>query len=174
MRWAGKEKKCMRAKNGLICGPWRDSNLLSSNVATLGDRERDGAGGTCRGALAKSPIITSKLDSGGGLSGTGSLQRMKHYRDSSKKKSSSSCQIFSLSYPPAPLAVPHFLSHLPCSTFFLPSSPFINSSLCLISTFNTWMERKHPFSFPSPPNEFLHPPWLRQGPRTGGPGEPHL
>lgn len=63
---------------------------------------------------------------------------MKHYRDSSKKHSSS-CQIFSLSYPPAPFAVPHFLSHLSCSTFFLPSSPFINSTLCLISTFNTWM-----------------------------------
>lgn len=98
-------------------------------MATLGDRERDGAEGTCRGALAKSPIITSKLDSaGGGLSGTGSLQRMKHRRDRSKKNSSG-CQIFSLSYPPALFPVPRFLSL--CTLFYfllcsLPSSPFIN------------------------------------------------
>jgi len=48
-------------------------------VAVLGDREGEGARGTCSGALAKSPIITSKLDSaGGGLCDTGALRRMKH------------------------------------------------------------------------------------------------
>lgn len=48
-------------------------------VAVLGDREEEGARGTCKEALAKSPIITSKLDSAGrGLSDTGALQRMKH------------------------------------------------------------------------------------------------
>lgn len=54
--------------------------LISSHlcVAVLGDRGGEGARGTCRRALAKSPIITSKLDSaGGGLSDAGALQRMK-------------------------------------------------------------------------------------------------
>ena len=48
-------------------------------MAVLGDSETVGAGGTCRRALAKSAIITSKLDSaGGGPGDTGALQRMKH------------------------------------------------------------------------------------------------
>lgn len=141
-------------------------------MATLGDRERDGAGGTCRGALAKSPIITSKLDSGGGLSGTGSLQRMKHYRDSSKKKNPPQAVRFSPCHIPLPpsLYLTSSLISLVLLSSFLP--PPLLTPPCVLSPPLTpgWKESPHS----PPPNEFLHPLRLRQGQRTGGPGEPHL
>lgn len=158
-----KGKRSTRRTTGLVCRHWRDSHLLSSDMATLGDGECDGAGGTCRGALAKSPIITSKLDSaGGGLSG--SWEHWEPAEDETpqigKRK-----KILQLSdFLPLTSPCPHRctslpLGHLPCSTFFFssPSSPFINSSLCLIFTFNTWMPEwnestRSPFLFP--------PAWL--------------
>lgn len=141
----------------------RDSHLLSSNVATLGHGECDGAGGTCRGALAKSPIITSKLGAaGGGLSG--SWEHWEPAEDKTvqigvEKKTKKSLLWLSDFLPltsPCPLRCTSLpLGHQPCSTFFFtsPSSPFINSSPCPISTFNTWMlgwneNTRSPFLFP--------------------------
>lgn len=154
-------------------------------MATLGHGECDGAGGTCRGALAKSPIITSKLGAaGGGLSG--SWEHWEPAEDKTvqigvekkQKKASSGCQIFYLSHPPAPFAVPHFLSviNLVLLSSLLPLPPRLLTPprvLSLPLTPGCLDGMKTPVLLSSSPlPEFLRSLWLRKGPETGGPGEP--
>ena len=82
-------------------------------VAVLGDREGEGARDTCSGALAKSPIIISKLGSAGrGLYDTGALRRMKHRTETGVEISLplSAFPRFPSIIPPALFTVPHFLS----------------------------------------------------------------
>lgn len=97
-----------------------------------------------------------------------------------KKKSSSDCQIFSLSRPPTPSAVPHFLSaiYLVLLSSSLPLPPRLLSPPRVLSpplTPGCLDGMKAPVLLSSPhppPPELLHSPWLRKGPATGGPGEP--
>ena len=130
-----KERSCRGTKIGLIS---RLKGLSSPliYVAALGDREREGARGTCSGALAKSPIITSKLDSaGGGLSGTGALWRMNHHTEIGVKKGSSLCQFFPSCVPLPPLTVPHIPSviHLVLPSLSLPFAPPLLPPPCDLS-----------------------------------------
>lgn len=96
-----------------------------------------------------------------------------------KKKNSSGCQIFSLSHPPTPSTVPHFLSvTLVLLSSSLPLPLRLLSPPCVLSpplTPGCLDGMKAPVLFSSPrppPPEFLHSLWLRKGPVTGGPGEP--
>lgn len=114
------------------------SPLIS--VAVLGDRDREGEGatGTCNGALAKSPIITSKLDSaGGGLSDTGAPWRMKHCTEIGAESllPLSAFPRFPSIIPPAPFTVPHFLSviYLVLPSLSLPFPPPLLLPPCVLS-----------------------------------------
>lgn len=134
-----------RRKIGLICKLWKDSHLfLCMWLCWATEREKN-ARGTCSGALAKSPIITSKLDfAGGGLSDTGALWRMKHRTEIGVESllPLSAFPLFSL-LPPLHLLL-SFISSLSSTLSYLPYLfPFlplysITSSLHLIFVFNTW------------------------------------
>lgn len=132
------------------------SPLIS--VAVLGDRVGEGAWGTCSEVLAKSPIITSKLDSaGGGLSDTGALRRMKQRAEIGVESLLllSASPPVSLYHPSCPFYCTSLpFCHLPCPACLIasPSSLSMTSSLPLISTFNTWLPTMRSLSvLPFPP-----------------------
>lgn len=131
----------------------------------------EAARGTCSGALAKSPIITSKLDSArGSLSDTGALQRMKHCTEIGVE----SLRIFPSVIPPYPFTVPHFFSviYLVLPSLSLPFAlPRLLPPRVLSARLTPGRLDGKPYmrsislssSFLA---EFLHPLWLIKGPRT--------
>lgn len=133
-------------------------------VAVVSDGEGEKARGTCSGALAKSPIITSKLDfAGGGLSDTGALWRMKHCTEIEVESllPLSAVPTFSL-LPPHPFYCPSLpLCHLPCPTFLISSLSSHSTVLrppCILSVSLTpgCLDGSHSMSSLS---SFLFPPW---------------
>lgn len=112
----------------------RDSHCLILEGPCWETEEEEEVEGTCSGALAKSPIITSKLDwAGGSLRGTGAQRKMKH-RAEIRVKSPPPPQPSSLSTSSLSSTCPDFPYRFP----FLPL--FIASSLPgLISAFSTWL-----------------------------------
>lgn len=179
-RWSKRHKRCGGAA-GLVCEHLKGSPSRLISEGKTEEEEMEGedeeedeevGGGTCSGALAKSPIITSKPDSAAGsLRGTGAQRKMKrcteirvksaHRQPPSPPASSPSLSTSSLSS-----TCPDFPYRFP----FLapPRPPFIASSLPrLICACSTWpplprtrrahMRSLSPLPFPFLLADFLHP-----------------
>lgn len=130
----------------------KDSRLVSSRKARrweteLGEEEdEEEEEGTCSGALAKSPIITSKLDwAGGSLHGTGAQRKMKRSAEIRVKSRPPSQPPRSRRplRPPPSLSTSSLSSTCPDFPYRFPFLPlFIASSLPrLICAFSTWPPR---------------------------------